>query len=157
MRIGHGFDVHAFIKDSQITICGVTIPYKYGLMAHSDGDVALHAVTDAILGGAALGDIGRLFPDTDLAFKNIDSRILLRKAYLKVLEKGYFISNLDVTIISQVPKILPYISDMRKNIADDLSCHIDDVNIKSTTTEKLGFIGRKEGIACTAVALLMIK
>ncbi|HGJ5872837.1 MULTISPECIES: 2-C-methyl-D-erythritol 2,4-cyclodiphosphate synthase [Arsenophonus] len=155
MRIGHGFDVHKFGGDGPITICGVKIPYEQGLIAHSDGDVALHALTDAILGAAALGDIGKLFPDTDPAFKNVESRSLLREAYLQVLKKGYCISNLDITIIAQAPKMLPYIADMRKNIADDLGCHIDDVNVKATTTEKLGFIGRKEGIACAAVALLV--
>lgn len=155
MRIGHGFDVHKFAGDGPIIICGVKIPYAQGLIAHSDGDVALHALIDAILGAAALGDIGKLFSDTDLVFKDSDSRCLLSKAYSKVLKKGYCISNLDITIIAQVPKMVLYISEMRKNIADELGCHIDNVNVKATTTEKLGYIGRKEGIACEAVVLLV--
>ncbi|MFP3014092.1 MAG: 2-C-methyl-D-erythritol 2,4-cyclodiphosphate synthase [Arsenophonus sp.] len=155
MRIGHGFDVHQFGGNGPITICGVKIPYTQGLIANSDGDVALHALIDAILGAGALGNIGKLFPDTNPAFENIDSRSLLRSAYLQVLKKGYCISNLDITIIAQEPKIFTYITKMSKNIANDLDCHIDDVNIKATTTEKLGFIGRKEGIACAAVVLLV--
>ncbi|MGP1959417.1 MAG: 2-C-methyl-D-erythritol 2,4-cyclodiphosphate synthase [Arsenophonus sp. NC-TX2-MAG3] len=155
MRIGHGFDVHKFGKDGPITMCGVKIPYEQGLIAHSDGDVALHALIDAILGAVALGDISKLFPDTDPVFKDADSRSLLRRAYFQVLKKGYCISNIDITIIAQVPKMLAYISDMRKNIANDLGCHIDNINVKATTTEKLGFIGRKEGIASVAVALLV--
>ena len=136
MRIGHGFDVHAFGGEGPIIIGGVRIPYEKGLLAHSDGDVALHALTDALLGAAALGDIGKLFPDTDPAFK------------------GYTLGNVDVTIIAQAPKMLPHIPQMRVFIAEDLGCHMDDVNVKATTTEKLGFTGRGEGIACEAVALL---
>lgn len=157
MRIGHGFDVHKFGNEGPIIIGGVKVPYEYGLLAHSDGDVVLHAVTDAILGAAAMGDIGKLFPDTDMAYKGADSRELLRIAYQKVLEKGWCVSNLDVTIMAQAPKMAPYIDAMRASIAQDLQCAIDDINVKATTTEKLGFVGRKEGIACAAVVLLTDK
>ncbi|OOF77504.1 2-C-methyl-D-erythritol 2,4-cyclodiphosphate synthase [Rodentibacter caecimuris] len=155
IRIGHGFDVHAFGEDRPLIIGGVNIPYHTGFIAHSDGDVALHALTDALLGAATLGDIGKLFPDTDMQYKNADSRELLREAFRQVKEKGYKVANVDITIIAQAPKMRPHIDDMRKLIAADLSCHIDQVNVKATTTEKLGFTGRSEGIACEAVALLM--
>lgn len=154
MRIGHGFDVHKFGGEGPLIIGGVRIPYEFGLLAHSDGDVALHAVTDAILGAAALGDIGKLFPDTDQAYKGADSRELLREAYRRVQQKGYRLVNVDVTIIAQAPKMAPHIPQMRVFLAEDLTCHIDDVNVKATTTEQLGFTGRKEGIACEAVVLL---
>ena len=152
MRIGHGFDVHAFGGEGPIIIGGVRIPYEKGLLAHSDGDVALHALTDALLGAAALGDIGKLFPDTDPAFKGADSRELLREAWRRIQAKGYTLGNVDVTIIAQAPKMLPHIPQMRVFIAEDLGCHMDDVNVKATTTEKLGFTGRGEGIACEALA-----
>ncbi|AOM42502.1 2-C-methyl-D-erythritol 2,4-cyclodiphosphate synthase [Xenorhabdus hominickii] len=155
MRIGHGFDVHKFGGEGPLIIGGVRIPYEQGLIAHSDGDVALHAVTDALLGAAALGDIGKLFPDTDPAFKGADSRELLKEAYRRIRAKDYRIGNLDITIIAQAPKMLPHILQMRINLAEDLECHMDDINVKATTTEKLGFVGRKEGIACEAVALLV--
>src|SRR5690606_4917532 len=155
MRIGHGFDVHAFGGVGPIIIGGVRIPYEKGLLAHSDGDVALHALTDALLGAAALGDIGKLFPDTDPAFKGADRRELLREAWRRIQAKGYTLGNVDVTIIAQAPKMLPHIPQMRVFIAEDLGCHMDDVNVKATTTEKLGFTGRDEGIACEAVALLV--
>ncbi|MTC49717.1 2-C-methyl-D-erythritol 2,4-cyclodiphosphate synthase [Providencia alcalifaciens] len=155
MRIGHGFDVHKFGGEGPIVIGGVRIPYDQGLIAHSDGDVVLHALTDAILGAAALGDIGKLFPDTDPAYKGADSRVLLREVFCQVRKKGYLIGNIDVTIMAQAPKMLPHIPQMRVNIAEDLECHMDDVNVKATTTEQLGFVGRKEGIACAAVALLI--
>ncbi|MDE9459160.1 2-C-methyl-D-erythritol 2,4-cyclodiphosphate synthase [Xenorhabdus bovienii] len=155
MRIGHGFDVHKFGGEGPLVIGGVRIPYEQGLIAHSDGDVALHAATDALLGAAALGDIGKLFPDTDPAFKGADSRELLKEAYRRIRKKGYRIGNLDITIIVQAPKMLPHIPQMRVNLAEDLECHMDDINVKATTTEKLGFVGRKEGIACEAVALLV--
>lgn len=155
MRIGHGFDVHAFGGEGPIIVGGVRIPYEKGLLAHSDGDVALHALTDALLGAAALGDIGKLFPDTDPAFKGADSRALLREAWRRIQAKGYTLGNVDVTIIAQAPKMLPHIPQMRVFIAEDLGCHMDDVNVKATTTEKLGFTGRGEGIACEAVALLV--
>ncbi|OOF55873.1 2-C-methyl-D-erythritol 2,4-cyclodiphosphate synthase [Rodentibacter genomosp. 2] len=155
IRIGHGFDVHAFGEDRPLIIGGVTVPYHTGFIAHSDGDVALHALTDALLGAAALGDIGKLFPDTDMQYKNADSRGLLREAFSQVKEKGYKVGNVDVTIIAQAPKMRPYIDDMRAVIADDLTCNIEQINVKATTTEKLGFTGRSEGIACEAVVLLM--
>lgn len=155
IRIGHGFDVHAFSEQGPLIIGGVTIPYHKGFIAHSDGDVTLHALTDAILGAAALGDIGKLFPDTDMQYKGADSRILLKNAYQLVLQKGYKIGNVDVTIIAQAPKMRPYIDQMRACIAQDLGCDIEQVNVKATTTEKLGFTGREEGIACEAVALLI--
>ncbi|SFU26922.1 2-C-methyl-D-erythritol 2,4-cyclodiphosphate synthase [Xenorhabdus koppenhoeferi] len=155
MRIGHGFDVHKFGGEGPLVIGGVRIPYEQGLIAHSDGDVALHAATDALLGAAALGDIGKLFPDTDPVFKGADSRELLKEAYHRIRAKGYRIGNLDITIIAQAPKMLPHIPQMRVNLAEDLECLMDDINVKATTTEKLGFIGRKEGIACEAVALLV--
>lgn len=154
MRIGHGFDVHAFAEGSEITLGGVNIPYHQGLKAHSDGDVVLHALTDALLGAAALGDIGRHFPDTDDAYKGVDSRVLLRDALQLVKNKGYQVGNVDVTIMAQAPKMAPHINAMRDNIAADLQVHLDDVNVKATTTENLGFVGRKEGIAVAAVALL---
>ena len=154
MRIGHGFDVHAFGEGAEITIGGVKIPYHQGLKAHSDGDVALHALTDALLGAAALGDIGQHFPDTDDAYKGADSRVLLRDALQLIKDKGYQVGNVDLTIMAQAPKMAPHISAMRENIAADLQVHLDDVNVKATTTEKLGFVGRKEGIAVAAVALL---
>ena len=141
MRIGHGFDVHAFGGEGPIIIGGVRIPYEKGLLAHSDGDVALHALTDALLGAAALGDIGKLFPDTDPAFKGADSRELLREAWRRIQARGYTLGNVDVTIIAQAPKMLPHIPQMRVFIAEDLGCHMDDVNVKATTTEKLGFTG----------------
>lgn len=157
IRIGHGFDVHAFGQDRTLMIGGVAVPYHTGFIAHSDGDVALHALTDALLGAVALGDIGKLFPDTDMQFKDIDSRILLREAFRQVHEKGYQIGNVDVTIIAQAPKMRPHIDAMRAVIAADLQCDMEQVNVKATTTEKLGFTGRREGIACEAVVLLVKK
>lgn len=154
LRIGHGFDVHAFGGEGPIMIGGVAVPYERGLLAHSDGDVALHALTDALLGAAALGDIGKLFPDTDMRYKGADSRDLLRQAYRRIQDAGYRVGNVDVTIIAQAPKMRPHIDDMRAAIAQDLACDITQVNVKATTTEKLGFTGRGEGIACEAVALL---
>ncbi len=154
-RIGHGFDVHAFGGEGPVTLGGVKIPYEQGLLAHSDGDVVLHAVSDALLGAMALGDIGHHFPDTDAAFKGIDSRILLRKVFADVKALGYGIGNLDVTIMAQAPKMAPHIDAMRACLADDLVCGVSQVNVKATTTEKLGFVGRKEGIAVEAVVLLV--
>ncbi|QNS14816.1 2-C-methyl-D-erythritol 2,4-cyclodiphosphate synthase [Mannheimia bovis] len=155
IRIGHGFDVHAFGENRPLIIAGVEVPYHTGFIAHSDGDVALHALTDALLGAVALGDIGKLFPDTDMQYKNADSRGLLIEAYRQVQEQGYKVGNVDVTIIAQAPKMRPHIDKMRQTIADDLKCDISQVNVKATTTEKLGFTGRGEGIACEAVALLL--
>ncbi len=154
-RIGHGFDVHAFGGEGPVTLGGVKIAYEQGLLAHSDGDVVLHAVSDALLGAMALGDIGHHFPDTDAAFKGIDSRILLRKVFADVKALGYEIGNLDVTIMAQAPKMAPHIDAMRACIAEDLVCGVSQVNVKATTTEKLGFVGRKEGIAVEAVVLLV--
>lgn len=155
MRIGHGLDVHKFGGEGPLIIGGVRIPYQQGLLAHSDGDVALHAATDALLGAATLGNIGKLFPDTEAAFKGADSRALLREAWRRIALKGYRLGNLDITLIAQAPKMAPHIPQMRLNIAEDLSCHMDDVNVKATTTEQLGFTGRGEGIACEAMALLV--
>jgi 2-C-methyl-D-erythritol 2,4-cyclodiphosphate synthase len=155
MRIGHGFDVHAFDDGDFITLGGVRISHTHGLKAHSDGDVALHALADALLGAAALGDIGQHFPDTDEQWKGADSRMLLRHVVSLVTDKGYQVGNVDVTIIAQAPKMAPHINDMRAAIAADLAIRIDDVNVKATTTEKLGYVGRKEGISVHAVALLL--
>ena len=155
MRIGHGYDVHRFGEGSFITLGGVQIPHKFGLLAHSDGDVLLHALSDALLGAAALGDIGTLFPDTAAEFKGIDSRILLRDVFARVQQAGYAIGNLDVTIIAQAPKMAPHIDAMCAVLAADLQCDLNRVNVKATTTEQLGFTGRKEGIATEAVVLLV--
>ncbi len=154
-RIGHGFDVHKFGGEGPVIIGGVSIPYEQGLLAHSDGDVALHALTDALLGAIAAGDIGRHFPDTDEQWKGADSRVLLRSVYQRVIAHGYRLGNADITIIAQAPKMAPYIDQMRALIAEDLATDISHVNVKATTTERLGFTGRKEGIACEAVVLLM--
>lgn len=153
-RIGHGFDVHKFGEGNEIVLGGVIIPYEMGLIAHSDGDVVLHALTDALLGATALGDIGQHYPDTDPEFQNADSRYLLRTAYEKVQDAGYQVANVDITILAQAPKMAPHIKSMCLNIAADLNVGIGSVNVKATTTEKLGFVGRKEGIAVEAVALL---
>ncbi|AZZ93621.1 2-C-methyl-D-erythritol 2,4-cyclodiphosphate synthase [Hahella sp. KA22] len=154
-RIGHGFDVHAFSESGDfIVIGGVNIPFDRGLQAHSDGDVLLHAICDALLGAAALGDIGKHFPDDDPSFSGADSRNLLRSVVSKLQEKGYKVGNIDGTIVAQAPKMAPHIENMRINIASDCNVSIDCINVKATTTEKLGYTGRKEGIACHAVALL---
>ncbi|AFP85662.1 2-C-methyl-D-erythritol 2,4-cyclodiphosphate synthase [secondary endosymbiont of Heteropsylla cubana] len=155
MRIGHGFDVHKFGGDNPLIICGVHISESHGLLAHSDGDIALHATIDALLGAAALGDIGTHFSDNNPAFKGSNSRMLLRKIWKKISDKDYHLGNLDITLIAQFPKITPYIHQMRLNVSQDLNCHITNINIKATTTEQLGFIGRGEGIACEAVTLLL--
>ncbi|WAR45615.1 2-C-methyl-D-erythritol 2,4-cyclodiphosphate synthase [Methylomonas rapida] len=154
IRVGMGYDVHRFNDGDHIILGGVKIPYEKGLEAHSDGDVVLHALADAILGAAALGDIGKHFPDTDPNFKGADSRVLLRHVYGIVKEKGYKLINADVTIIAQAPKMLPHVPGMRANIAADLETDVDFINVKATTTEKLGFEGRKEGIAVQAVVLI---
>ncbi|UVK76881.1 MAG: 2-C-methyl-D-erythritol 2,4-cyclodiphosphate synthase [Sodalis sp. Fle] len=155
MRIGHGFDVHKFGGKRSLVIGGVQIPFASGLLAHSDGDVVLHAAIDALLGAAALGDIGKLFPDTNPVFAGTDSRKLLRTAWRQIVAKGYCLGNLDITLIAQAPKMAPHIPQMRVHITEDLGCHINDINIKATTTEQLGFVGRCEGIACEAVSLLL--
>lgn len=154
IRIGQGYDVHRFIDEGDVILGGVKIDYEKGLEAHSDGDVALHALADALLGAAALGDIGKHFPDTDPEFKGADSRVLLRHVYHIVQEKGYKLVNADITIIAQAPKMAPHIVAMCTNIAEDLLVDIDCINVKATTTEKLGFEGRKEGIAVQAVVLI---
>lgn len=154
MRVGHGYDVHAFTTGDHIVLGGVSIPHTHAFKAHSDGDVLLHAICDALLGALALGDIGQHFPDTAAEYENIDSRILLRHVYGLVKAKGYAIGNLDSTIVAQVPKMAPHIVAMRENLARDLECDIGQINVKATTTEKLGFAGRKEGIAAHAVVLL---
>lgn len=154
IRIGHGYDVHRFNDGDHIILGGVSIPYERGLEAHSDGDVVLHALADALLGAAALGDIGKHFPDTDPNFKGADSRALLRHVYGIVKDKGYHFVNADITIIAQAPKMAPHIATMCQNIAADLATHAGYINVKATTTEKLGFEGRKEGIAVHAVVLI---
>lgn len=154
MRIGHGYDVHAFGNGDKIVIGGAVIPHTHGLIAHSDGDVLLHALCDALLGAAALGDIGKHFPDTDMQYRNADSRSLLRMVYAKVKAKGWALENADMTIVAQKPRMANYIPHMVENIAADLQTENDQINIKATTTEKLGFTGREEGIAAYAVVLL---
>jgi 2-C-methyl-D-erythritol 2,4-cyclodiphosphate synthase len=153
-RIGQGYDAHKFKEGDHIVIGGVTIPFVHGMAAHSDGDVALHALCDALLGAAALGDIGKHFPDTDAAYKGIDSRILLRSVATKLSELGYAAVNVDVTIVAQAPKMAPHIPKMREFIAADLGLAVEAVNVKATTTEGMGFEGRGEGISAYAVALL---
>ena len=155
MRIGHGFDVHAFGPGAFITLGGVRIPHSHGLIAHSDGDVLLHALCDALLGAAGLGDIGQHFPDSSAEFKGIDSRILLRRVVALVREQRLTVGNVDATIIAQAPRMAPHIPAMREQIAADLGIAPEQVNVKATTTERLGFIGRGEGIAVHAVALLV--
>lgn len=154
IRVGQGYDVHRFVDDGKVILGGVTIDYEKGLEAHSDGDVVLHALCDALLGAAALGDIGKHFPDTDPEFKGADSRVLLKHVYSIVRDKGYVLGNADITIIAQAPKMAPHILAMCENIAADLSVPVDSINVKATTTEKLGFEGRKEGIAVQAVVLI---
>jgi len=154
MRIGIGYDVHKLVEDRKLVLGGVCIPYEKGLLGHSDADVLLHAVCDALLGAAALGDIGRHFPDTDSKYKNIDSMILLEHVCNLLYNSGYRISNIDATIVAQKPKVSPYVSQMAKNIADCLSVENGRVNVKATTTEKLGFEGRGEGISAHCVCLI---
>lgn len=155
IRIGNGFDVHRFAPERKLILCGVEIPYEVGLLGHSDADVALHALADALLGAAALRDIGYHFPDTDPAYAGADSRRLLRRVVELIGEKGYRVGNVDVTIIAQAPKLLPHIERMRANVAADLGVAPDAVSVKATTTERLGFTGRKEGIAAQASALII--
>ncbi|MFB1100706.1 2-C-methyl-D-erythritol 2,4-cyclodiphosphate synthase [Terribacillus sp. JSM ZJ617] len=153
-RIGQGFDVHAFAENRPCIIGGITIPYELGLLGHSDADVLLHTIADACLGALALGDIGKHFPDTDPAFKDADSEVLLRHVWQLVKEKGYTLGNLDCTVIAQAPKMAPYIDQIRENVAGMLDAEPGQINVKATTTEQLGFTGRKEGIAAQAVVLL---
>lgn len=154
MRIGQGFDVHAFGGGDKIVIGGVVIPHARGLIAHSDGDVLLHALCDALLGAAALGDIGQHFPDSDPQYRNADSRALLRMVYALVKNAGFTIGNADMTVIAQEPRMAPYIQAMRVKIAEDLEVSTDKINVKATTTECLGFTGRKEGIAALATVII---
>lgn len=155
LRIGNGFDVHRLVAGRQCIICGVNIPFDRGLLGHSDADVALHALSDALLGAVALRDIGYHFPDTDPRWKGADSRKLLRQVVAIIADHGYRPSNVDVTIIAQAPKMLPYIEQMQANIADDLGLTTDRVSVKATTTERLGFTGREEGIAAMATATVV--
>lgn len=154
VRVGHGFDVHAFAANRKLIIGGVDIPHELGLAGHSDADVLLHAICDALLGAAGLGDIGRHFPDTDAMFSGIDSRILLRRVVEQLRVRTWRVGNVDATLIAQAPKMAPHIARMTAHIADDLGVAIDRVNVKATTTEKLGFTGRGEGIAAEAVCLI---
>jgi 2-C-methyl-D-erythritol 2,4-cyclodiphosphate synthase len=154
IRVGHGFDVHAFAAGRRLIIGGVDIPHDLGLAGHSDADVLLHAICDALLGAAGLGDIGRHFPDSDAAFAGIDSRILLRRVAEQLKSRGWRVGNVDATLIAQSPKMAPHIARMTAHIADDLGVAIEHVNVKATTTEKLGFTGRGEGIAAEAVCLI---
>ena len=154
MRIGHGYDVHKLVEGRDLILGGVKIEYEKGLLGHSDADVLLHAVSDALLGAAGLGDIGKHFPDTDPAYKGADSLELLRQVAKKIAEKGYRVSNVDVTLIAQRPKVGKYIPEMAQNIADALGVALDRVNVKATTEEGLGFTGHLEGVSCHAVCLL---
>jgi 2-C-methyl-D-erythritol 2,4-cyclodiphosphate synthase len=156
-RIGQGFDVHAFCEGRPLILGGITIPHEKGLLGHSDADVLLHTISDAILGAIAEGDIGKHFPDTDMSFKDADSAILLEEVWKLVEEKGYELGNLDCTIIAQRPKMRPYIDQMRERISELLRASMEQVNVKATTTEKLGFTGREEGIAAQAIVLLKKK
>ena len=154
IRVGQGFDVHAFGHGDAITLGGVSIPHNSGLIAHSDGDVVLHALCDALLGSLALGDIGQIYPDSDPAYANVDSRRLLKEVYALVLKQHYSLQNVDITIIAQAPKMAPYIDSMRENIAADLNVDVDTISVKATTTETLGFTGRNEGIAVQSIVLV---
>jgi len=154
VRIGQGIDVHAFEAGRRLVLGGVDVPHSQGLKAHSDGDVLLHALCDALLGAAALGDIGRHFPDTDTAYRDADSRALLRQVYAKLTAAGFSLANADMTLIAQAPRLAPFIDRMRHNIADDLQVDVERISVKATTTEQLGFTGRAEGIAALAVVLV---
>lgn len=154
LRIGQGYDVHRFTDGDHLMLCGVRIPFEKRFLAHSDGDVALHALSDALLGAAGLGDIGKHFPDTDPTYKGIDSRILLRQVQKSLQDRGYEVGNIDLTIVAQRPKLAGHIQAMRSNVAEDLAIDIEQVNVKATTTEGLGFEGREEGISAFAIALI---
>lgn len=154
LRIGHGYDVHRFSEGRKLIVGGVTIPYELGLLGHSDADVLLHAISDALLGAAALGDIGKHFPDTDEKYKGADSRVLLREVVALIGNKGCSVSNIDATIVMQKPKLAPFIDAMRKNIAEDCGVEIDAINVKATTEEKLGFTGDLSGAAAHAVCII---
>lgn len=157
MRIGHGYDAHRFVENRPLVLGGVSIPFELGLLAHSDGDAVIHALCDALLGAAALGDIGNYFPDTDAEYSGIDSRLLLADVVRMLGEKDYSIVNADITIIAQAPRLAPYLDDMKSLLAGDMNITTDRINIKATTTEKMGFTGRKEGLAVHAVVLIDIK
>ncbi len=154
MRIGYGFDIHQLTEGRKLVLGGVEIPFEKGLLGHSDADVLLHAITDALLGALALGDIGQHFPDTDHEHKDADSRVLLKYCYSLVKEKGYELSNLDATIVAERPKLMQHLTEIRQTIADDLEVKLDQVSVKATTSEKMGFVGREEGISATAVVLI---
>ncbi len=154
MRIGHGYDVHKLVEGRKLFMGGVEIPYEKGLLGHSDADVLLHAISDALLGAAALGDIGKLFPDTDMQYKGADSRVLMAEVMRRIKEMGYRVVNVDATIIAQRPKMRNYIDTMRQNIADTLGCDIGDINVKATTEEGMGFTGEGMGISAHAVCLI---
>ena len=156
MRIGHGYDVHALVTGRKLIIGGVTIDYERGLLGHSDADVLLHAICDALLGAAALGDIGKHFPDSDARYKGINSRELLKHVAALIASSGYKVANVDATIIAEAPRMAPHIASMVAHIAADLGIAISQVNVKATTSEKLGFTGRGEGIAAEAVCLLVV-
>lgn len=153
-RIGHGYDVHRLVSDRALVLGGVTVPYEKGLLGHSDADVLLHAICDALLGALALGDIGKHFPDSDAQYENIDSRILLSRSAELIREKGWQIGNVDATVVAQAPRLSPYIEEMRKNISETLKLPLDAVSVKATTEEHLGFTGEGLGIAAHAVCLL---
>ena len=155
MRIGQGYDAHKFKEGGRLVLGGVEVPYEKGMEAHSDGDVVIHALCDALLGAMALGDIGKHFPDTDDSYKGIDSRLLLKEVMNKVREGGMKLGNADITVIAQEPKLAPHIQTMREILATDMSTAINNVSVKATTTEKMGFTGRAEGIAVTAIVLLV--
>lgn len=157
MKVGIGYDVHALVEKRKLIIGGVTIPYEKGLDGHSDADVLIHALMDSLLGAMAKGDIGKLFPDTDNLYKDVDSRILLRKVYELMNENNYIVGNIDAVIIAQKPKMQNYIEEMKKNISYDLNTDIKNINIKASTTEKLGFVGREEGICAQCISLLETK
>ncbi|MEX0779583.1 MAG: 2-C-methyl-D-erythritol 2,4-cyclodiphosphate synthase [Balneolales bacterium] len=154
MRVGYGYDVHRLVKNRKLILGGVVVPYHLGLKGHSDADVLIHAVIDALLGAAALGDIGKHFPDTDSRYKNIDSRELLLKTRNLLSTEKIIINNIDATIVAQEPKLIEYIPEMKSNIAEDLDLRVDEVNIKATTGEQIGAMGRSEGISATAITLL---
>ena len=154
MRIGFGYDVHELVEDRDLILGGVHIPHELGLLGHSDADVLVHSIMDSLLGALALGDIGKLFPDTDMQYKDISSIVLLERVYIVMTEKGFQVGNIDATVAAQRPKLAPYIDEMRAVIANVLNTSIDNINIKATTTEKLGFVGREEGMSCYSVCLL---
>ena len=155
MRIGHGYDVHAFCEGDHVVLCGVRVPHDKAFKAHSDGDVALHALCDALLGACALGDIGQHFPDTDEAYKNIDSRVLLRHVVSLIAERGYVCNNADITIVAERPKLASHTKDMCVSVAENLGVDVNRINVKATTSEKLGFTGLEQGIAAHAVVTVL--